>query len=160
MHWRERSQRRRAYNDPGHAHELTFCCVKRHEFLRSDRTCKWLSEAIIAAREEHCFALWAYVFMPDHVHLIIHPQKVNYDVRIILAAVKEPVGRQAVAHLRIHHPEWVKRLTVRKGSRNETRFWQPGGGFDRNLTEPATLLKMVDYIHMNPVRRRLEELPG
>ena len=34
-------------------------------------------------------------------------------------------------------------------------FWQCGGGYDRNATEPRTLLQMIDYIHNNPVRRGL-----
>ena len=36
-------------------------------------------------------------------------------------------------------------------------FWQRGGGYDRNVTEPSTLEKMMEYIHLNPVRRGLVE---
>ena len=35
--------------------------------------------------------------------------------------------------------------------------WQSGGGYDRNITDGATLLKMIDYIHLNPVRKGLVE---
>jgi putative transposase len=35
------------------------------------------------------------------------------------------------------------------------RFWQRGGGYDRNVHEPKTLRKMIEYIHDNPVRRGL-----
>jgi putative transposase len=35
------------------------------------------------------------------------------------------------------------------------RFWQPGGGYDRNITSSETLLAMIEYIHANPVRRGL-----
>jgi REP element-mobilizing transposase RayT len=41
----------------------------------SRRTCQWLAEAIDEARTQHDFALWAYVFMPEHVHLIIYPRR-------------------------------------------------------------------------------------
>ena len=34
-------------------------------------------------------------------------------------------------------------------------FWQSGGGFDRNVNEPRALMAMIDYIHLNPVRRGL-----
>ena len=159
MHWRERAQRRRAYNDPGHAHELTFCCVDRHPFLRAARACNWLADAINAARSKHEFALWAYAFMPDHVHLIVHPTRPGYDISPIIAAIKEPVGRKAIAYLREHNPAWVDRLTVQKGRRTETRFWQPGGGYDRNVKGPRTLARMIDYIHLNPVRKGLVEKP-
>ena len=66
MDWRLRSMRRPAINEPGHAHELTFTCYRRFEFLKAERTCAWLAEAIEQARREQDFALWAYVFMMDH----------------------------------------------------------------------------------------------
>ena len=153
MYWRGRTQRRPAFNDFGHAHELTFCCVSRHPFLGAERVCGWLADAVNAARVRYGFAVWAYVFMPDHAHLIVHPETAGYDIRHILKAVKEPVGRIAITHLRTNHPEWLPRLTIRKGGRSETRFWQPGGGYDRNVTEPKTLHAMVEYIHNNPVRK-------
>ena len=40
------------------------------------------------------------------------------------------------------------------GSRHY-RFCQRGGGYDRNVIEPATAWAEIDYIHANPVRRRL-----
>ena len=46
-----------------------------------------------------------------------------------------------------------------RGGRSERLFWQPGGGFDRNIVEPRTLMAMIDYVHMNPVRRGLAERP-
>ena len=35
------------------------------------------------------------------------------------------------------------------------RFWQRGGGYDRNVHEPATAFKQIEYMHNNPVRRGL-----
>jgi putative transposase len=147
--------RRPAINEPGHAHELTFTCFRRHPFLKAERTCQWLADAIDDARLESGFRLWAYVFMPEHVHLLIYPDRTPYDIRDILKAIKEPVGRKAVAHIIEYDPAWLPRITVRRGQRVERRFWQAGGGFDRNVNEPGILLAMVEYIHANPVRRRL-----
>src|SRR5262249_14099955 len=121
----------------------------------ADRTCQWLAEAIDQARRQYEFALCAYVFMPEHVHLLIYPKKPEYDVRIIWQKIKEPVGRRAVSYLRANAPEWLERITVRRGKRVERRFWQAGGGYDRNVVEPHTLLTMIEYIHANPVRRGL-----
>jgi hypothetical protein len=36
-------------------------------------------------------------------------------------------------------------------------FWQRGGGYDRNLTEPRTIWAEIASIHANPVRRGLCE---
>ncbi len=157
MDWRWRLMRRPAVNEPGHSHELTFCCFRRHEFLKSEQACQWLADAVDSARKEFDFVLWAYVFMPEHVHLLIWPREHPYDIQKILSAIKEPVGRRAVKHLKQHSPEWLSRITVRRGKRTERRFWQAGGGFDRNVWEPRTLLAMIEYIHANPVRRGLVE---
>ena len=132
---------RRNFNDPGHAHELTFSCYRSFEFLKSERTCLWLIEAINAARLKHDVAVWAYVFMPDHVHLLICPRRVNYDIAAIRQAIKEPVARKAVRYLKKDSPEWLSRITIRKGEKTRHQFWQKGGGHDRNITEPATLQK-------------------
>jgi len=147
--------RRRNYNVPGHAHELTFSCYRRYAFLCSDRTCQWLAEAINDARLALAFDLWAYVFMPDHVHLIVWPRRAIYDVADIRSAIKEPMARRAIAFLRREAPEWIARLTRQRGTRTETLFWQSGGGYDRNITTARTLAKMIDYLHLNPVRKGL-----
>jgi putative transposase len=154
--------RRRHYDEPRHAHGLTFSCYRRYPFLKAERTCLWLSEAIGAARRRLGFALWAYVFMPDHLHLIVAPCGLDAEVEIprILRAVKEPVGRQAARFLLRTAPEWLDRIAERRGRRVEYHFWQSGGGYDRNIIAPRTLLAMIDYIHLNPVRRGLAERPG
>ena len=90
----EKPLHRRSFNDPGHAHELTFTCYRNYHFLASDRTCGWLAEAIEEARIDQDFALWAFVFMPDHVHLIVWPRRLIYSVAGILKATKSPVGRR------------------------------------------------------------------
>jgi REP element-mobilizing transposase RayT len=100
VHWRDRSRRRPGINEPGHAHELTFTCFHRYQFLRAERTCLWLAESIGQARQELRFHLWAYVFMPEHVHLVVCPLQPIYDVSEVLVAIKEPVGRRAIAYLR------------------------------------------------------------
>lgn len=145
------------YNVPGHAHELTWSCYHGYQFLSKERTCQWLVESINAAREELDFDLWAYVFMPEHVHLIVHPRQPLYEMEDIRQAIKEPCARDAIAWLSENAPEWLPRISVQKRNRVRRHFWQKGGGYDRNIEEPATLLKMIDYIHENPVRRGLVE---
>jgi putative transposase len=73
--------------------------------------------------------------------------------------VKEPVARKAMAYLRSQAPHWLPRLKVQEGKRVRYRFWQPGGGYDRNVTRSETLRSMIEYIHANPVRRRLVAMP-
>src|SRR5207302_1617418 len=115
--------------------------------------------ALEAARLQWQMDLWAYVLMPEHVHLLVYPRRLDASVSGFLGDLKETVGRNAIAHLTQHAPEWLPRLAVREGSRLRHRFWQPGGGHDRNVVEPATLGAVIAYIHANPVRRGLVERP-
>lgn len=150
-------QHRHNYNDPGDAHELTFSCYRGFAFLTDDRTRQWLAESIDQAREDLEFHLWAYVVMPEHVHLIAYPLRQVYDIANIRGAIKEPVGRRALAYVKRHAAAWLPKLTRRRGKRTERLFWTSGGGYDRNIKSAKTLLKMIDYIHLNPVRRGLVE---
>ncbi len=96
--------------------------------------------------------------MPDHVHVIVYPNDANYEVRLIRTALKVPVQRKALAFLRKRAPAFLDRLRDEQPNGEvHYRFWQRGGGYDRNITDPATLRVMIDYIHNNPVRRGLVE---
>jgi putative transposase len=157
MHFRSRQQRPRGYNDPGHGHELTFSCRRRLPFLSKERTCRWLADAIRDAKAKLNYDLWAYVFMPEHVHLVVYPREKEYNDSDFLKLVKEPVGRKGVQFLRRYAPEWLPRIRQRRGDKIEYHFWQSGRGFDRNIEQSWTLQAMIDYVHMNPVRRGLVE---
>jgi putative transposase len=148
-------KRRVRYNEPGQPRELTFSCYHHYAFLSRDRTRQWLCQAFQEARTQFGFQLWAYVFMPEHVHVIVYPGEVPELMSRFLRAVKEPVARQAIQYLKGTAPEWLARVTVREGQRLRHRFWQPGGGYDRNITSLPALRAMVDYLHANPVRRGL-----
>ena len=64
-------KRLRHLDEPGHARCLTFCCYHRYRFLEKYRTRHWFLEALQEARVKWQFALWAYVLMPEHVHVLL-----------------------------------------------------------------------------------------
>ena len=105
-----RRQKVHHFNEPGHAHFLTFSCYRRLPLLSKDRSCGWLIEAIQAARGKHGFDLWAWVVMPEHVHLLLWPREPNYCMKAILADIKRPVGQEAIAWLEANHSEFLARL--------------------------------------------------
>jgi putative transposase len=146
---------RRRFDEVGQARELIFSCYRRYRFLDHDRTRLWFLEELESARREWSFDLWAYVLMPEHMHLLIYPRRPKLDVGRIAGQIKEAVARRAIAYLESHAPQWLSRITVREGARLRRRFWQPGGGCDRNVVEPSTAHQMAEYIHANPVCRGL-----
>ncbi len=146
------------YNNPGDAHALTFSCFQRRPFLCKDRSRQWLIEAINRAREEHRFHIWAYVIMPEHAHLLIWPVDLKYDVSKILKSIKQSVASRALAFVRREAPEFLRQMEDRQPNGTiHYRFWQRGGGYDRNVNEPNTVYEQIEYMHNNPVRRRLCE---
>src|SRR5262249_33847559 len=120
-----------------------------------ERTRNWLREALANALSESGFQLWAYVIMPEHVHVLVHPGKAPDRMPDFLQILKESVARKAIYYLRANSPDWLQRIRVHEGQPFRYRFWQPGGGHDRNVTNSTTLRYMIEYLHNNPVRRGL-----
>jgi putative transposase len=149
----------RHFDEPGHAHFLTFSCYCRLPLLSKDRTRYWLAEALQTARRKHGFDLWGWVIMPEHVHLLIWPREPGYQTRAILADIKRPVGQEAIVWLEANHPDFLTRLTVCNRNRTYRRFWQAGPGQDRNVYDPAAAHQILEYIHSNPVQRGLVDSP-
>ena len=117
-------------------------------------------DALDRSRSKHNFHLWAYVIMPEHVHLLIWPTGQEYDISDILSSIKQSVAKRAVPFVRSSGAVFLRRMEDRQPSGEvHYRFWQPGGGYDRNLTEPETVEHEMNYIHNNPVSRGLCSRP-
>lgn len=120
-------KRRRTFAEQGQAHYLTFSCFRRQRFLQGARACEWLVEAIAGARVRAPFALWAWVFMPTHVHLLLRP-RAGVPISRVLSTIKVPVARRAAAFVRRDAPAFLPRmLDVRADGARCLRFRQRGG---------------------------------
>jgi putative transposase len=147
------SKRRRRFTSDRGPHELTFSCFKGYQFLARDRVRQWFVESLNKTRRSWPVDLLAWVIMPEHVHLLVAPREQNVLIGEFQGEIKERVARIAIDWLERNSPEWISRITVKEGKRTRRRFWQPGGGYDRNVDDVATLLHMIGYFHLNPVRR-------
>jgi len=148
---------RRRHEGHAHARLINFTCFYNRPFLRSERTLTWLLNAIERAREIHHFRLWAYSVMPDHVHLFIWPRGA---VPPILTSIKQSVANRAIAWVKCNAPAYLPSMSVRRPDGTVVyRFWQRGGGYDRNLFSPTHIWDAIDYIHMNPVKAGLCDQP-
>jgi REP element-mobilizing transposase RayT len=95
--------------------------------------------------------------VPEHVHLIVAPRDSLTTIGQFQGFIKEKVAREAIQWLEQNSPDWLSHITVREGSRTRRRFWQPGGGNDRSIESAETLERMIEYIHLNPIRCKLVE---
>lgn len=115
-----------------------------------------LARAIDAAIGKQGFELVAFVFMPEHVHLIVWPVAEDAAVSRLLSAIKRPYSYRIKKQMEAMNDPSLKKLMIReRPGKMVFRFWQEGGGYDRNIRSEKTLWSAVDYVHANPIRRGL-----
>ena len=102
----------------------------------AERTCEWLAEAIDVARQQLDFSLWAYVFMPEHVHLLVCPKGPTYEVAAILKAIKQPVGTSD-KFLRQCSSPWLARISVKHGKKLGASFGSQAAGSTATSPTPG-----------------------
>jgi putative transposase len=149
------------YNISGHAHELTFSCHRKEDYLLDSKACEFFITELVKSRDEFLFKIWAYVLMPNHVHLLLWPLDSTYDIAEILSNIKGRMSKYFRDFLLPNNPVQYDHLCVfdKSKKREVFRFWQPGGGFDRNLWDSAAIYNSIQYIEANPVRKRLSLKP-
>jgi putative transposase len=116
------------------------CAVDRNPFAAS-RNCSEYQAVLADKMQQLDFTVIAFVLMPDHVHLLIETGK-----RDPLQKVMNHVN--GLAAFRINGIE---------GKRG-CKLWQ-GRYFDSRTFTMTDLVKRINYIHLNPVRKGLSKKP-
>ena len=147
------------YDIPGHSHELTFSCYHNQPFLANPEYCDEVIRAIKLAKLKHQFDLWAYVLMPEHVHILIYPRTPEYSIPKILKSIKQPVSQTVIRSLKQNDTQSFLAKMKTTDKARPYRFWQAGGGYDRNFDSLDAISKAIDYIHNNPVKKGLVAEP-
>ncbi|MGC4031713.1 MAG: transposase [Tepidisphaeraceae bacterium] len=138
----------------GTARYLTFSCYRRLPLFSNDAIKARFVADFTAAADRFGVRVLAWVVMPEHVHLIVVPDG-DEPLTPFLTASKRPIAVEAVRRWRSLGAPVLFRVTDPQG---RPRFWQPGGGYDRNVVD-AELIEKIRYTHANPVRRRLAATP-
>ena len=113
-----------------------------------------LAESINRAVDRYDYRLTAFVFMPDHVHLLVYPLPNASEISSLLWAIKRPFSYRVKKLLESNRDPLLEELTIRtRPGGTSFRFWQEGPGYDRNLVSPESVQSAIEYIHRNPVRR-------
>ncbi len=140
---------------PGGVRFITFSCHRGLPLFSNPAICLVFAEVLAAARVRLRLRLCAWVIMPEHVHLLAIPAS-GVHLGDTLRSIKMSVARRVLARWRKLNAPILLRLAVRESA---PRFWQAGGGFDRNVRDDAELSRSIRYIHRNPVRRGLTARP-
>ena len=137
-------------------HFITFSCYERRALLGTVRARNLFVKVLAEVRERYGFMLVGYVLMPEHVHLLIGEPKRGTPSRVV-QVLKQRVSR-------------AMRRKKRRGSSaqlplkfpNELggwkRFWQKRF-YDFNVWSRKKLREKLEYIHANPVQRKLVQHP-
>ena len=118
-------------------HFITFSCFQRLPFLSDPHSKSVVETALEETRSRHNARIYAYVLMPNHVHLLINePPSILLDQ--FLKSFKQAASRKL------------------KGDRK--RFWQ-ARYYDANIGGEDARQEIIRYIHRNPVKRGLVARP-
>lgn len=144
----------RRREDPLHLRFLTFSTYRWLPLFRNAGIRDRFAEGLAAARAEFQFRLVAWVVMPEHVHLLLQPKPETLVPA--LASLKAEFAREVLGRWRLLEAPVLNRLVCSGG---KTRFWQPGGGYDRNVFSREEIEEKILYVHHNPVKRGLVNQP-
>jgi putative transposase len=112
-------------HEPGDFHELTFSCYRRMPLLTNDEWRTRLSSCIDEAVLEPNFLLVAFVYMPEHIHLLVLPTQPDPDIGRFLARLKQPFSKQIKSILLEHRSRLLQQLTIReRPGKFCFRYWQ------------------------------------
>lgn len=134
---------------------ITFSCQRRLPLFSNPLIAQEFARALIATRNRHGMHLFAWVVMPEHVHLLVRPRE-RAPLGPALLSLKMAISKRVI-------PRWLELrapiLARIDDGHGNPRFWQKGGGFDRNVRSDDEFCREVRYIHLNPVERGLVEKP-
>jgi REP element-mobilizing transposase RayT len=134
---------------------ITIVTKDRLPVFQSDAIKIVTCQALDEARKSGGFLLFAYVIMPDHLHLLTGCPKTSADV---LRCVKGITARRVIDYLKEHdyqsslaklqHDEWKRKHSY--------SLWQQEKNVFSVFSE-GVFMQKIDYIHLNPVRAELVE---
>lgn len=118
-------------------HFITFSCFLRLPLLEAPGSRDTVEVVMEQTRTRHQARIYAYVLMPEHVHLLV-----NEPPRILLAQFLMA----------------LKQVTSRRLRGSHEQFWQ-NRYYDRNIYGEKARSEVIRYIHRNPVARGLVVKP-
>lgn len=123
---------------------ITMVTSQRRAFFRDAALAHQAIETFYAVQSLHPFFLYAFVIMPDHIHILLGIP-LSGKVSRVAAAIKRNISFDVGTRPRVGKP-----AAERKNER-----WQRS--FHLRIVEDAVRAK--EYIHANPVRASLCNAP-
>jgi len=144
-------QKYKRIDDPNVARFFTFGTYKRKALFDDIYLCKTFLNILSEYSQTVPLEIWAYVIMPNHLHLILYAEE-NVSLRKQIAHIKRKFSHYAIKYFHKNRPNLLNELTAIDHGEKVVRFWQAGGGYDRSLWSTEEINKTIKYIHENPVK--------
>jgi putative transposase len=116
---------------------VTCCTVQCRQIFVTGEVVTPLALQILHTCRARDFEVLAYVFMPDHLHLLIEGQSKGADFRALMRVLRQ-------------------RTTIQYRGQHRAALWQDGY-FERVLRDSTHSKTVVEYLLANPVRAGLVE---
>ncbi|HTQ61928.1 MAG TPA: transposase [Candidatus Solibacter sp.] len=140
----------------GDLHFITFSCYERRALLGTARARNLFVRVMGEVRERYGFLLVGYVLMPEHVHLLVSEPRKGTPSKIV-QVLKQRVSRAMRGKKRRGSPgQLALKFPNELGALR--RFWQKRF-YDFNVWSEKKLKEKLEYMHANPVKRKLVEHP-
>jgi REP-associated tyrosine transposase len=152
------------YYHPGHLQFITASTYRRVPLFQSPRFCRLFVRVLKEVRREFGFLLLGWVRMPEHFHLLIQPNPADSTSRI-LQQLKQRTAFHILKALRQNsRSPWCRRMLSRLRlpetvhDQAQYRVWQRRF-YPFNVFSEKKRLEKLNYMHGNPVERRLVDSP-
>ena len=100
----------------------------------------------------------AYVFLPEHFHMILKSRELSKTIRLI----KMYSAKEIIKQLKFDEQKQIlKKLQLNKKeykTKSNFQLWQEGFK-PKEIIGSEMLRQKIDYIHFNPVKKRLVSEP-
>ena len=145
------------FNHDGRARFVTFSTHRRMPVLTNDRFRKIVVDSIDHTRQEFRFRMIAYVLMPEHVHLVLLPNK-DTEVGRLVGEIKRISSKRIHELLSGQRSDLGRVFTVIRDGEQRFAFWKRRC-YDHNCRSEESVWQKVNYCHNNPVKRGLVPKP-
>ncbi len=138
----------------GGTYFFTVVTFQRRPILTHDAMRRLLREAVIETRKSHPFLIDAWVLLPDHLHCIwtLPPGDDRFSAR--WSMLKRYVSQRSTTLFGCS----MEDISTSRRSRKEYSIWQRRF-WEHAIRDQADFNRHMDYIHWNPVRHGLVQIP-
>ena len=150
--------RLRHYDNLGSARFVTFSCYRRVPVFRDETCAEIFTRHIQSLRDYHKIQILAYVVMPEHVHLVLHPPEA-VKLGLVVGQMKGRSAHEIVESMRERSDPLLAQLRRTRGKIIYHSVWQKRF-YDHNCRTPETVREKINYCHNSPVARGLVREPG